>query len=202
VTSLMHVERYSHVLHLAARSRRPAGRASALDVFRATFPAGRGPARRRCGRMQIIDEWSRARGPYAGAAGYIAAGDRRMDLAITSAPASWPRRRASVQAGRRDRRRLRPEREWEETENKARAMHTAHRPVRARRRPRRQTDHRAASIPAWRLCPALVDPVRHPRSLARRRRALVVGRSRSARARPVRTRRSSRRAHAELERAQ
>jgi anthranilate synthase component 1 len=42
VTSLMHVERYSHVLHIVSQveGRLPAG-ASALGVFRATFPAGR-----------------------------------------------------------------------------------------------------------------------------------------------------------------
>ena len=54
------------------------------NVFRATFPAGTMTGAPKVRAMEIIDELEpERRGPYAGAVGYIAAGDRRMDLAIT-----------------------------------------------------------------------------------------------------------------------
>jgi anthranilate synthase component 1 len=133
VTSLMHVERYSHVLHLVSQveGRLPAG-ASALDVFRATFPAGTMTGAPKVRAMQIIDELEPVRrGPYAGAVGYLAAGDRRMDLAITIRTCVIAGGEASVQAGAGIVYDSDPEREWEETENKARAMLTAIGRVRA-----------------------------------------------------------------------
>jgi anthranilate synthase component I len=76
--------------------------------------------------MEIIDELEpERRGPYAGAVGYIAAGDRRMDLAITIRTCVLADGTASVQAGAGIVADSVPEREWEETENKARAMLTA-----------------------------------------------------------------------------
>jgi anthranilate synthase component I len=76
--------------------------------------------------MQIIDELEPARrGPYAGAVGYIAAGDRRMDLASTIRTGVVAGGVASVQAGAGIVFDSVAEREWEETENKARAMLTA-----------------------------------------------------------------------------
>jgi anthranilate synthase component 1 len=76
--------------------------------------------------MQIIDELEPCRrGPYAGALGYIAAGDGRMDLAITIRTCVLAGERATVQAGAGIVADSRPDREWEETEAKARAMLTA-----------------------------------------------------------------------------
>jgi anthranilate synthase component 1 len=82
--------------------------------------------------MQIIDELEpERRGPYAGALGYIGWGDRRMDLAITIRTCVLSGDEASVQAGAGIVADSVPEREWEETENKARAMLTAIGRVRA-----------------------------------------------------------------------
>ncbi|MHB1070868.1 MAG: chorismate-binding protein, partial [Gemmatimonadaceae bacterium] len=76
--------------------------------------------------MQIIDELEpERRGPYAGAVGYIAAGDRRMDLAITIRTCVIADGVANVQAGGGIVADSDPAMEWEETENKARAMLTA-----------------------------------------------------------------------------
>jgi anthranilate synthase component 1 len=76
--------------------------------------------------MQIIDELEpERRGPYAGAIGYIAAGARRMDLAITIRTCVIAGGTASVQAGAGIVHDSDPAREWEETENKARALLTA-----------------------------------------------------------------------------
>ena len=127
VTDLMTVERYSHVLHLVSEVQGglPHG-ASALDVFRAAFPAGTMSGAPKVRAMQIIDELEpERRGPYAGAVGYIASGDRRMDLAITIRTCVIAGGVASVQAGAGIVADSVPDREWEETENKARAMLTA-----------------------------------------------------------------------------
>ena len=124
VTSLMHVERYSHVLHIVSQveGELSAG-LSALDVFRAVFPAGTMTGAPKVRAMEIIDELEpERRGPYAGAVGYIAAGDQRMDLAITIRTCVIAGGEASVQAGAGIVYDSDAEREWEETENKARAM--------------------------------------------------------------------------------
>jgi anthranilate synthase component I len=127
VKDLMTVERYSHVLHLVSQieGRIAQGR-SALDVFRATFPAGTLTGAPKVRAMEIIDELEpERRGPYAGAVGYIAAGDQRMDLAITIRTCVIANGTASVQVGAGLVADSVPEREWEETENKVRAILTA-----------------------------------------------------------------------------
>jgi anthranilate synthase component I len=104
-----------------------------MDVFRATFPAGTMTGAPKVRAMQIIDELEpERRGPYAGAIGYIAAGDRRMDLAITIRTCVIADGIASVQAGAGIVADSVPANEWEETENKARAMLTAIGQVRPR----------------------------------------------------------------------
>ena len=124
VTDFMTVERYSHVLHIVSevRGTLPAS-ASALEVFRAVFPAGTMTGAPKVRAMQIIDELEpERRGAYAGAVGYIATGDRRMDLAITIRTCVIANGEANVQAGAGIVADSVGEREWEETENKARAM--------------------------------------------------------------------------------
>jgi anthranilate synthase component 1 len=134
VTDLMVVERYSHVFHIVSQVEgQIADDASAIDVFRATFPAGTMTGAPKVRAMQIIDELEpERRGPYAGAIGYIAAGDRRMDLAITIRTCVIADGVASVQAGAGIVADSIPANEWEETENKARAMLTAIAQVRKR----------------------------------------------------------------------
>jgi anthranilate synthase component I len=133
VTEMMRVERYSHVLHLVSqvegvlRDDR-----SALDVFTAVFPAGTMTGAPKVRAMEIIDELEpERRGPYAGALGHIGWGDRRMDLAITIRTCVLSGDEASVQAGAGIVADSVPEREWAETESKARAMLTAIGRVRA-----------------------------------------------------------------------
>jgi anthranilate synthase component 1 len=124
VTDLMKVETYSHVMHMVSQveGRMAEGR-SALDVFRATFPAGTMSGAPKVRAMEIIDELEpERRGPYSGAVGYIAYGDRRMDLAITIRTCVIAGGEANVQAGAGIVADSVPEAEWEETESKARAM--------------------------------------------------------------------------------
>ena len=127
VTEMMRIERYSHVLHIVSQVEgrvRPG--TGALDVFRATFPAGTMTGAPKVRAMEIVDELEpERRGAYAGAVGHIAAGARRMDLAITIRTCVIAGGEASVQAGAGIVADSVPSREWEETENKARAMLTA-----------------------------------------------------------------------------
>jgi len=135
VSDFMTVERYSHVLHIVSQveGTLPSG-TSALDVLRATFPAGTMTGAPKVRAMQIIDQLEpERRGPYAGAVGYIAAGDRRMDLAITIRTCVIADGEANVQAGGGIVADSDPAMEWEETENKARAMLIAIGRVRAAR---------------------------------------------------------------------
>jgi len=127
VTELMRIEKYSHVLHIVSQVEGTLDEnASALAVLRATFPAGTMTGAPKVRAMEIIDELEpERRGPYAGAVGYIASGDRRMDLAITIRTCVVANGTASVQTGAGIVADSVPEREWEETENKARALLTA-----------------------------------------------------------------------------
>ena len=124
VPELMEVERYSHVMHLCSRVE---GRArsglSALDVLAACFPAGTVTGAPKVRAMEIIDELEpTARGPYAGAVGYVGWGGRQMDAAITIRTMVLRDGQAHVQAGAGVVADSDPEREYEETLSKARAL--------------------------------------------------------------------------------
>jgi anthranilate synthase component 1 len=127
VTDLMAVERYSHVHHMVSQVEGDLAEGlTAMDAFRATFPAGTMTGAPKVRAMEIIDELEpERRGPYAGAVGYIAAGGRRMDLAITIRTCVIAGGVASVQTGAGIVHDSVPEMEWRETENKARAVLTA-----------------------------------------------------------------------------
>ena len=134
VTELMKVEKYSHVLHIVSQVEGELNDGmSALDVFCATFPAGTMTGAPKIRSMEIIDELEPvARGPYAGAIGYIAAGGARMDLAITIRTCVITGGVASVQVGAGIVADSIPEREWDETTSKAKALLNAIAAVRAK----------------------------------------------------------------------
>src|SRR5215213_8855879 len=127
VTELMKIEKYSHVLHIVSQVEGElAGDRSAMDVFKASFPAGTMTGAPKVRALQIIDELEPvSRGAYAGAIGYIASGGKRMDLAITIRTCVIAGETASVQAGAGIVADSVGETEWEETESKARALLTA-----------------------------------------------------------------------------
>jgi len=137
VTDLMVVERYSHVLHLVSEVQGELRHTvSAMDALRAAFPAGTMTGAPKVRAMEIIDELEpERRGPYAGAVGYIGADGAggRMDLAITIRTCVVANGVANVQVGAGIVHDSVPEREWEETESKARALLTAIGRVRAAR---------------------------------------------------------------------
>ncbi len=84
VASFLEVERYSHVMHLVSSVEAElAPEASALDALLAAFPAGTVSGAPKLKAIEILDGLEpEARGPYAGAAGYLSfAGD--LDTCIT-----------------------------------------------------------------------------------------------------------------------
>jgi anthranilate synthase component 1 len=136
VSELMVVERYSHVLHLVSQvdGDLRAG-LTAMDAFRASFPAGTLTGAPKVRAMEIIDEMEpERRGPYGGAVGYIAAGVKRMDLAITIRTCVIANGVASVQSAAGVVYDSIPEREFLEHRNKARALLTAIGQIRGQRR--------------------------------------------------------------------
>ncbi len=126
VTELMKVERYSHVLHIVSQVEGVTDGGSAIDILRATFPAGTMTGAPKVRAMQIIDDLEPvSRGAYAGALGYISGGGTRMDMAITIRTCVIADGIASVQAGAGIVADSVGLTEWQETESKAGALLTA-----------------------------------------------------------------------------
>ena len=127
VSELMRIEKYSHVLHIVSQVEGILDRErTAMDVFRATFPAGTMTGAPKVRAMEIIDDLEPvSRGAYAGAIGFIAGGGKTMELAITIRTCVIADGIASVQAGAGIVADSVGETEWEETESKARALLSA-----------------------------------------------------------------------------
>lgn len=123
VTELMVIERYSHVMHIVSNvTGRLQGGKDAFDVLRACFPAGTVSGAPKIRAMEIIEEMEPTRrGPYAGAVGYFSlSGD--MDFCITIRTVVFWENMLYVQVGAGIVADSVPEREYEETMNKAEAM--------------------------------------------------------------------------------
>jgi anthranilate synthase component 1 len=123
VTELMTVERYSHVMHLVSNVQGTlAPGKNAFDVFRATFPAGTVSGAPKIRAMEIIEELEPfRRGFYAGAVGYFSFLGN-TDTCITIRSILIKDGRAYVQAGGGVVVDSDPEKEYEETLHKARAI--------------------------------------------------------------------------------
>ncbi len=123
LTENMIVERYSHVMHIVSNveGKLQPG-LNALDVLKATFPAGTVSGAPKVRAMEIIDELEPVkRGIYAGAVGYLGFhGD--MDLAIAIRTAVIKDGQLHVQAGAGIVADSDPASEWQETQSKARAV--------------------------------------------------------------------------------
>jgi anthranilate synthase component I len=126
VTDRMAVERYAYVMHIVSNvigKLRP--EFSAIDVLRATLPAGTLSGAPKVRAMEIIDELEPVkRGVYGGAVGYLG-WHGNMDTAIAIRTAVIKDKRLYVQAGGGVVADSVPRLEWEETMNKARAMFRA-----------------------------------------------------------------------------
>ena len=126
VTELMGVERYSHVMHIVSNIQGSlAPGKNAFDVFRATFPAGTVSGAPKIRAMEIIEELeSVRRGPYAGAVGYFSF-TGNMDTCITIRSILIKDGKAYVQVGAGVVADSDPEKEYDETLNKAQAIFRA-----------------------------------------------------------------------------
>ena len=126
VTDCMVVERYSHVMHIVSNvigQLKPD--ATAMDVLRATFPAGTVSGAPKIRAMEIIDELEPVkRGVYAGAVGYLS-WNGNMDTAIAIRTAVIKDRTLHIQAGAGIVYDSQPHLEWKETMNKGRAIFSA-----------------------------------------------------------------------------
>lgn len=124
VPTFMQVERYSHVLHIVSQVEGDLDTdVSAIDVFRACFPAGTVSGAPKIRAMQIIEELEPVgRGVYAGAVGYFAYGGRTMDTAIAIRTLMATGGVAYVQAGAGIVADSVPSAEYAETLAKARAL--------------------------------------------------------------------------------
>ncbi|MGA1561990.1 MAG: anthranilate synthase component I, partial [Gammaproteobacteria bacterium] len=126
VTEEMKIERYSHVMHIVSNVEgqlKPD--MSAMDVLRATFPAGTVSGAPKIRAMEIIDELEPVkRGVYAGAVGYLS-WNGNLDTAIAIRTAVIKDGVLSIQAGAGVVHDSVPRLEWKETLNKGRAVFRA-----------------------------------------------------------------------------
>jgi anthranilate synthase component I len=128
VTESFAVERYSHVMHIVSNvegilNQGPEGQQlGAMDVLKATFPAGTLTGAPKVHAMELIDQLEPTkRGLYGGACGYLSfAGD--MDVAIAIRTGIIKNQTLYVQAAAGVVADSVPELEWAETEAKARAL--------------------------------------------------------------------------------
>lgn len=123
VSEQMVIERYSHVMHIVSQVEgelRPDQ--DAFDLLRATFPAGTVSGAPKVRAMQIIQELEgQPRGIYAGVVGYFSY-DGSMDTCITLRTLVMHGDTVHIQAGGGVVADSDPEREYQESLNKARAL--------------------------------------------------------------------------------
>ncbi len=126
VTQLMDVERYSHVMHLVSHVQgKLRTELSPLSALRACFPAGTVSGAPKIRAMEIIAELEPdKRGPYAGAVGYFDFSGN-LDTAIAIRTIVISNGVAYIQAGGGIVADSIPEREYQESLNKAQALITA-----------------------------------------------------------------------------
>jgi anthranilate synthase component 1 len=126
VTDQMIVERYSHVMHIVSNVVGDLRSGlNAIDVLRATFPAGTVSGAPKIRAMEIIDELEPVkRGVYSGAVGYLS-WNGNMDTAIAIRTAVIKDGTLHIQAGAGVVADSVPELEWQETMNKGRAIFRA-----------------------------------------------------------------------------
>jgi anthranilate synthase component 1 len=126
LTDKMSVERYSHVMHIVSNViGKIKAELSAMDVLKATFPAGTVSGAPKIRAMEIIDELEPVkRGIYSGAIGYLS-WNGNMDTAIAIRTAVIKEKTLHIQVGAGIVYDSIPELEWEETMNKGRAVFKA-----------------------------------------------------------------------------
>ncbi len=123
VNELMIIEKYSHVMHIVSNvtSKLQPGK-DAFDVVKATFPAGTLSGAPKVRAMEIIEETEpERRGAYGGAVGYFGFSGN-MDTCITIRTFVIKGDEIYIQAGAGIVADSDPQREFEETVNKVKAL--------------------------------------------------------------------------------
>lgn len=123
VENPMHIEKYSHVMHIVTNVAGILRKdADCFDALAAVLPAGTLSGAPKIRAMEIIDAYEPVRrGLYGGAIGYIGF-DGNMDTCITIRTIVFQDNRAYIQAGAGIVADSVPEREYQETLSKAEAM--------------------------------------------------------------------------------
>jgi len=126
VDEMMIVETYSHVLHIVSQvSGTLRAGVSAIDALRATLPAGTLSGAPKVRAMEIIDELEpQKRGSYGGAIGYLSF-DGDLDTAIHIRTVVVKDGQVHVQAGGGTVADAKPDYEYRESVNKAKAVFKA-----------------------------------------------------------------------------
>jgi anthranilate synthase component I len=126
LTEKMVIERFSHVMHITSNvTGELRDGLDAMDVLRATLPAGTLSGAPKIRALEIIDELEQEkRGIYGGAVGYLG-WSGNMDTAIAIRTAVIKDKTLYIQAGAGIVADSVPQSEWDETMNKARAIFRA-----------------------------------------------------------------------------
>ena len=126
VTEKFGIEKYSHVMHMVSNVEADLNEGlSAIDLFKATFPAGTVSGAPKVRAMEIIDEFEPVkRGIYGGAVGYLS-WQGNMDMAIAIRTAVIKDEVLYIQAGGGWVADSQPDLEWKESLNKGRAIFKA-----------------------------------------------------------------------------
>ena len=126
VTEKFGIEKYSHVMHMVSNVEADLNEGlSAIDLFKASFPAGTVSGAPKVRAMEIIDEFEPVkRGIYGGAVGYLS-WQGNMDMAIAIRTAVIKDEVLYIQAGGGWVADSQPDLEWKESLNKGRAIFKA-----------------------------------------------------------------------------
>ncbi|NQT95934.1 MAG: anthranilate synthase component I, partial [Candidatus Omnitrophica bacterium] len=123
LSEFMVIERYSHVMHIVSDCvGKLSSKSSIYELLKSSFPAGTVAGAPKIRAMEIIDELEKTkRGPYAGCVGYFSFSGN-LDTCITIRTILVKGKRAYVQAGAGIVADSNPEKEYQETVNKAKGM--------------------------------------------------------------------------------
>ena len=126
VTDKMLVEFYSHVMHIVSNVQgKVKSKNNILNILMSGFPAGTVSGAPKIRAMEIINKLEPvSRGIYAGCVGYFS-GNGDMETCIVLRTAILKKQHMYVQAGAGIVADSKPEKEYEETENKAKALFKA-----------------------------------------------------------------------------
>lgn len=123
INELMAIEKYSHVMHIVSEVKgRLRKDKDIFELIKAAFPAGTVTGAPKVRAMEIINELENTRrGPYAGLVGYFSFSGN-LDSCITIRTIVTKGNTAYIQAGAGIVADSRPQREYQETRNKAKAL--------------------------------------------------------------------------------